>query len=459
VTWWGPDSSNMILKKLIIRKRTIMTVKKPGGLAVLLLILLTIPTTPVFAENFPGVFTSDHTLIFVQDGNNSGDLTGVVVLSYEFSMDWIITTGASGFKASGGLILTDGHQYVYNADGTRQSEIEFTSLESDFDWAEMEFTVLPSYSYYLAPMVHGGLAYSLVETRSGLPTQMVLASEVIETETTINLFEGFLYQISEGELTGQIAFTETAFGSQGLVRGEFPENFPPPPEDYPSPYPEYPTPSYPPPSGVQPTGSAPNNYPGPTDDIFFPQGTEVPPDQVSDQPRFTFEPVSDYDVPQMTRIGLVTTRSYAELEGWESTCDEFLQELVGSENLEVVLIPWDSNVFGGAVRWDRAVWLCAEYGVDALMLSELYELEMPGIIGPSDTSRTVRINAEIRSKVVDGVGGGEIWEGEFEIVQIHDYYEIQDDEDYVIRADLFRLIGMMTDDIHEQGILDGFHVD
>jgi len=218
-------------------------------LTLLMTLVLLLSPIRADAENYPGVFASDNALVFVQAGNETGDLTGVVILSYEFSMDWVITTAANGYKSSDSIILTDGNQYVYRADGARQSQTEFISLEKDLDWSDFDFDVLPSYSYYLAPMVQGGLAYALIETRSGLPTQLVLASEVIETPDMINLFEGFLYQVTDGELTAQIAFTETAFGSQGLIRGSFPDDFPPPPEDYPSPYPSYPTPSYPPPVG------------------------------------------------------------------------------------------------------------------------------------------------------------------------------------------------------------------
>jgi len=429
-----------------------MITMKQVGTVIFLILLLIIPGKPAFAEDYPGVYASDNALVFVQGGTATGDLTGIVVLTYEYSMDWVITLGETGLKSSDGLILTNGRQYVYKADGARQSESEFISLEKNIDWTTMEFAVLPSYSYYLAPMVQGGLAYAFVETKSGLPTQLVLASEVIETESTINLFDGFLYQLADGQMNAQIAFTETAFGSQGLVRGKFPDNFPPPPENYPNPYPTYPTPSYPPPGGMQPSGSGGG--------IFFPAGTEVPADQQIDQPRFTLEPVSNYDVPPILKIGIVETRSYADITGWESTCDEFLeQSIANGGKIEVVMIPWDSNKFGGAVMWDRATWLCDEYDVDALMITELIQLEMPGYVGPTGTSRTVRLNGEIRSKIVDGTAGGKIWEGDFELDQNHDVYEIQNGEDGIIRSDLWLLIDMLKSDIDAKGVLDGVHVD
>jgi len=185
----------------------------------------------------------------------------------------------------------------------------------------------------------------------------------------------------------------------------------------------------------------------------------VPVDQISDQPHFSFEPVYDYDVPQIQKIGLVTTRSYADLEGWETACDESIQMVLADRNVEIVLIPWDSTTFGGAVIWDRAVWLCEQYGVDALMISELTKLEMPGYVGPTGTSRTVRINSAMSSKIIDGTAGAKIWEGDFEFSQNHDYYELDGNENGVIRGDIMRLVKLMTDDIDEKGILDGFHVD
>jgi len=416
--------------------------------------------SPARADQYPGVHAGEDSLVFVQASDDFGGLQGIVILSYEYSMDWVITSARLGVKTDSGLVLTDGNQYVYNADGTKRSEMQFSSLERAVDWEGMNFSVLPSYGYYLAPMVRGGLAYALVETRAGLPSQLVLAREAFDTGESINLFEGFLYQLSEGELVAQVAFTEVAFGTQGLVRGEFPEDFPPPPEVYPSMYPSYPSPSYPPPVPAGSSYEQPSGDQSGSINPSLPQGTEIPPEERIDRPRFTLEPTHDYDIPPVAKIGIVEFRSSAEIEGWGPTCDEYLLEALGGiEGVEPILIAYDSGRLGGAVMYDRAVWLCQEYGVDALMMSELEKLEVPGLLMVEAATEPARVNGRISSKLIDGVGGSTIWSGEFDTNRIHDIYELRNGLDPVIRNDLMYLVRSMVDDIVAKGALDGGHVD
>ncbi len=427
--------------------------------AIFILGLVTFPANA--DENYPGVYSNENRLVFVKGSSDLGGLEGIVILSWEYSMDWIITTGELAAKTDDSLIITDGHQYVYNADGSRRSESEFTSLIISIDWDEMGFHVLPSYGHYLAPMVHGGLAYALVEITSGLPNQLVLASEAYDSGQSINLFEGFLYQVSNGELTAQIAFTEVAFGSQGLVRGNFPEDFPPPPEDYPYPYPEYPEPSYPPPGNGSNTGTTnPEVYPTDPFNPSLPMGTPVEASEVDDRPRFTLEPVHDYDVPPITRLGVVAFQDHAGEWGYGPFCDEFLQTRLGEiEGLEVVYIPFDSSRFGGAVNYDRAVWLCEEHGVDALLLSEINQLEIPGGVTSAIAAGSVRVNSEISSILVEGTGGAEFWVGEFEADRIHEVYEVSSGEEPVLKGDLMFLINSMVDDLIGSTRLEGGYVE
>ena len=381
---------------------------------IIAILLAGIIPVPVMADmDYPGVYSNDSSLIFIKASDENGNLTGIVVLSFEYSMDWIITTGNVAVITDDSLLITDGRQYVYNADGTRRSDSEFSSLNLAIAWADMDFRVLPTYGHYLAPMVHGGLAYALVEMSAGLPSQIVLASEAFDTGQSMNLFDGFLYQISENELTAQIAFSEVAFGSQGLLRGDFPDDFPPPPEDYPNPYPSYPEPSYPPPisgynTGGSDTGSAPvENY-----NSSLPMGMPVEAGEERTIPRFSLEPIHDYDFPPIVRIGIVAFQDKADEEGYGPFCDEKIQDLLSNiEGIEVVYIPFDSARFGGAVVYDRAVWLCEEHGVDALMLSEIGEIEIPGSIESAYQAGSIRINSEISSTIIEGTGGSEIWSG------------------------------------------------
>jgi hypothetical protein len=424
----------------------------------ILLLLCVLAGTPAAADQYPGVYSNDDSLIFIQGNDEYGGINGIVVLSYEFSMDWVITVADHGAIAETGLVLADGNRYVYNADGTRNSEMEFTSLEIDTDWNDLEFRVLPSYGHYLAPMVHGGLAYAMVEMSSGLPSQLVLASDAFDSGETINLFEGFIYQISGGELTAQIAFTEVAFGTQGLVIADFPENFPPPPEEYPSQYPQYGLPGYPPP--IEMTSETSGSNEPDIFDPFLPQGTEIPPEEQLNRPHFTLEPMHDYDVPAISRIGVVAFRTTADSEDYGPLCDEYLQEALGGiEGVEVVYIPFDSAQFGGAVMYDRAAWLCGQYGVDALLMSEIDELDVPGGLGTARTSGTVRVNTGISGRLIEGVGGSTVWDGSFESNRIHDYYEAEQGVGNIIRGDLFSLVGELTDDIVAQGALDARHID
>jgi len=424
--------------------------------ALVVLTIVGIASVPALADDYPGVYAGEDKLVFVQAVDEQGALQGLVVLSYEYSMDWIITAASSGSRTETGLSLANGRQYVYNADGSRRSESEFSSMDLTVDWTALEFQVLPSYGFYLAPMVRGGLAYALVENRSGLPSQLVLAREAYDNGETINLFEGFIYQLSEGRLTAQIAFTETAFGSQGLVRGAFPENFPPPPEDYPNPYPAYPGPSY----GPDGSSQASNPGAGQIFDPTLPQGTEVSPEEALNRPRFILEPIHDYDVPAIKRIGVVAFQSTAEIEGYGPECDEMLTDaLSGIEGVEIVQIPYDDSRFGGLVMYDRAVWLCQEYGVDALMINGLTKLEMPTGATSTRPSPTFRVNAGVRGKLIEGVGGSMVWTGNFESIQVHDSYEAQDGEDPVLRADLLYVIQDMVDDMMSNKALDARHVD
>ena len=423
-----------------------------------MLMLCVLAGTPAAADQYPGVYSSEDSLLFIQGNDEYGGLIGIVVLSYEFSMDWVITVADHGAITDAGLVLADGNRYVYNADGTKNSEMEFTSLEISTDWSELEFRVLPSYGHYLAPMVRGGLAYALVEMSSGLPSQLALAREAFDSGETINLFEGFIYQISGSELSAQIAFTEVAFGTQGLVIADFPENFPPPPEDYPSQYPQYGLPGYPPP--IEMTSDTSGSIEPDIIDPFLPQGTEIPSEEQTDRPHFTLEPMHDYDVPAISRIGMVAFRTTADSADYGPVCDEYLQDaLAGIEGVEVVYIPFDNAQFGGAVMYDRAVWLCEEYGVDALMLSEIDELDVPGGVGTARTSGTIRVNTGISGRLIEGVGGATVWDGVFESNKIHDFYEVERGVDNIVRTDLFSLVGDLTDDIVAQAALEARHID
>ncbi|MCX6647334.1 MAG: hypothetical protein NTY09_13395 [bacterium] len=430
-----------------------------GLLVVMLAGFFSIPVRA--EESYPGVYSNDNSLVFVKAGDEAGGLTGIVVLSWEYSMDWIITTGNTAAMTEDSLLITDGHQYVYNADGTRRSDSEFTSQNIVVDWPNMEFRVLPTYGHYLAPMVHGGLAYALVEMQSGLPSQLVLASEAYDNGQSMNLFNGFLYQFSESELSAQISFSEVAFGSQGLLRGDFPDNFPPPPEDYPNPYPAYPEPSFPPPvSYGDNSGSNPDSSVTGANNLTMPMGTPVEPGEESTQPQFTLEPMHDYDVPPITRIGVVAFQDNGDEEGYGPYCDEKLQEqLAGIEGLEVVYIPFDSARFGGAVIYDRAVWLCQEHGVDALMLNEIDKLEIPGSVESATQAGSVRVNSEITSTIIEGTGGSEIWSGDFTGERIHDVFEVSSGADGVLKGDLMYLINSLMGDLTGSGALQGRHVD
>jgi len=422
------------------------------------IIIAILAVTPARADDYPGVYTSDDSLVFVQSSDEFGGLQGIVILSYEYSMDWVITVGMLGAKTETGMLLTDGHQYVYNADGTKRSEMEFSTLDRVISWDEMTFQLLPSYGNYLAPMVQGGLAYALVQMQDGLPGQLVLAAEALNNGTTLNLFEGFVYQISNGELTTQIAFTEIAFGSQGLVVGDFPDDFPPPPEDYPNPYPDYTMPGYVPQDGGSTSSTVGTN--SQYFDPMLPQGTEITSDEASDQPRFTLEPMHDYDVPPLRRIGVLEVRSYADLEGYGSLANENLEDrLTEIEGVEVVYIPYDSLLFGGAVMYDRAVWLCEQYGVDSLLITELYQYEIPGGAQASLNVGTVRVLGDLRSKLIEGTGGAKIWDGRFETNLIHEGYEVSDGVEDVLRIDLYHMVNDLVSDIINQGVLEGSHID
>ena len=425
------------------------------------MVLVGILAIPAGAEDYPGVFTDSNTLLFVQNDDDFGTLEGVVILTYEYSMDWIITSARLGVFTGTGILITDGNQYVYNADGTRRSVSQFNSMEMSIDVGALEFMVLPSYGHYLGPMVQGGLAYALVETHAGLPSQIALAEDAYDNDQTINLLDGYLYQFSEGELTAQIAFTEVAFGTQGLVMGSFPEDFPPPPETY-NPYPDYPDPVYWPPGAG--TGTAPQPYAGGEPatgpiDTSLPQGTLV--ENIDpDRPRFNLEPVHDYDYPVIQRIGLVAFQESADIDGYGAVCDEIAQEVLGDvDGIEIVYIPWDSAQFGGAVMYDRAAWLCSEYGVDAMLISELDELENPGGVETARSSGSARVNVDIKSSLIDGVGGSTVWEGEFESERIHDYFEVADGLDSVLRSDISYVIRTLVDDLISSEALDGGHVD
>jgi len=127
--------------------------------------------------------------------------------------------------------------------------------------------------------------------------------------------------------------------------------------------------------------------------------------------------------------------------------------------IEIVYIPWDSAQFGGAVMYDRAAWLCSEYGVDAMLISELDELENPGGVETARSSGSARVNVDIKSSLIDGVGGSTVWEGEFESERIHDYFEVADGLDSVLRSDISYVIRTLVDDLISSEALDGGHVD
>jgi hypothetical protein len=439
-----------------MRKTKMGTRRLPRGWVLILLTIIILLPVPAQAEDYPGVYTSESSLIFIKSGDETGTLRGVTVLSYEYSMDWIITVGDIARINADGIIISDGYQYAYKANGQKLSETEFTSLNLTLDWDEYTFQILPSFGHFLAPMLRGGLAYSFIESRDGLPSQIALAQEAWDTGDSINLYDGFLYQIAEGEITAQVAYTEIAFGSRGVVRANFPDNFPPPPEDYPENYPDYPDSVFPPP--------VPTNNVDPTlitSDPTLPQGTLVDPNVAGNTPRFSLEAQHDYDVPPVKRIGIVQFTESADIDGYSPVCDQLFQDILGShEDYEIVYIPWDEAMFGGAVMYDRAVWICEQYNVDVIILSELDQLKIPGIETALHQDRTVRVQLTIDTKMIDGTGGSEIWGGEFEADNMHDAYELDNGgDDLMIRTDIGRLLADMVGDLIDSGVLDGTHVD
>ena len=129
------------------------------------------------------------------------------------------------------------------------------------------------------------------------------------------------------------------------------------------------------------------------------------------------------------------------------------------ENIEIVYIPFDESLLGGAVIHDRAVWLCDEYGVDALLMTELDDLEIAGGEISLHTSRVIRIQVKLESKLLEGTGGSIFWSGDFESNEMHEAYELDLNRDLVLKADIHSLIQTMVDDLDQTGSLDGGHVD
>lgn len=426
------------------------------GLSALMVAFLLLFGLTAFADQYPGVYAGEDKLVFIKGSDPQGSLEGVVVLSYEYSMDWLITTAKLGAKIETGILLTDGKQYVYSADGKRRSESEFNSMILDFEWNSLEFSILPSYGRFLAPMVKGGLAYALIDLNAGLPSQLVLAREVLETTEIVHLFDGFMYQISDGKLSAQISFTEVAFGSQGLVRAKFPENFPPPPENYPSPYPIYSTPGYP----VPKVHSDSSLFSDSSSGSSLPSGREIPPEEQIKKPSFKLEPMHDYDVAPIVKIGVISTQLKTDVEGYEVVVDDLLQKHLSQiDGVEPVYIPYDSSKFGGAVMYDRAVWLCQNYGVDAFLMTELHKIEVTGEGAAGRLSKTARVSVTIKSRLIEGSGGSIWWSYKAEESRVHDYYEIEQGRDSVLRTNIMRAVKSLIEDLKSSGKLQGGHVD
>jgi hypothetical protein len=192
----------------------------------------------------------------------------------------------------------------------------------------------------------------------------------------------------------------------------------------------------------------------------MPMGREVPKDQQTERPHFTLEPIHNYDVPVITKIGVVATQSYSEIEGYAPVCDEYLQEaLKGIEGVEVVYIPYDSTKFGGAVEYDRAAWLCGEFKVDALLMTDLTKLELPGGSSSDHLSRTARILLTVKSTLIEGVGGSVWWEKAVDDDRTHNNYEIAQGQKSLLQSDIKRAIMTLIDDMKANGKLQGGHVD
>jgi hypothetical protein len=186
----------------------------------------------------------------------------------------------------------------------------------------------------------------------------------------------------------------------------------------------------------------------------------VPPEEVIEHPHFTLEPMHDYDIPPIVRIGVVAFQDSAEITDYDGVCDQFLQDaLSGIEGIELVFIPFDDTLLGGAVMYDRAVWICDQYDVDAIIMSNLDEFEIAGGEEAVHYSRTVRTNVNIDSQLLEGTGGSEFWGGEFEGSEMHEAYQLESDRDLVLRNDLHSVINNMVSDLIASGALDGGHVD
>jgi hypothetical protein len=165
-------------------------------------------------------------------------------------------------------------------------------------------------------------------------------------------------------------------------------------------------------------------------------------------------------VPAIARIGVVAAQSGARIEGYGPVCDEFLQKSLGAiEGIEVVYIPFDSTEFGGAVIYDRAAWLCDKYGVDALLMTDLTKLEIPGAASSGHLTRTTRVQLGISTSLIEGTGGSIWWSDQVDDDRSHDTYEVQEGTDAMLRTDLNRAIDTMVGDLAASGKLQGGHVD
>jgi len=192
----------------------------------------------------------------------------------------------------------------------------------------------------------------------------------------------------------------------------------------------------------------------------MPQGTPVPEDQIIDRPRFTLEPMHDYTVPPIVRIGVVEFVDNGKIPGYSGVCDELLQnELSGIEGVEPVFIAYDRNILGGALMYDRAAWICEYYGVDALILSELSQFEIYGGGSSVYYSRTIRVKTTVKSKLLEGTGGSEYWNAEIELNESHDANEYERNNDLVLRNNLRKAIRDLVSNLASSAALEGGYVE
>ncbi len=396
----------------------------------IILLLLVLPASAQEAAqpDYPLVWVSATDMLFA-GGSSEDGYSDVFHLAYKYSSDWILITADDAVFADGGVTYHNGYQYAFSQDGEKLSEMAFSTTIEAVDYQSMETASLGDDGSILTPFTGAKIGFAVAQAEAGALSQISLARDAAEMNGNLHLYDGFLYQFNDDlSLKAQIAFSEISFGTAGLLRS---------------------TVEVPVQASEMPVMST--SQPGITGYSEQP----LTPETVNEgtEPLQLLSISKDYDVPPIKRIGVVEINDQAKRPDLiKGATEQLSDELSKIEGLEVDMMEFDENIWGGGVLFERAVELGQEYSVDAFIITDMVNFDLPPDITRDAFVPEVRVACDMEFAIVDCTGGQIFWRSKAGYADFVGYRELDENEDGITKSVIKRTIeegvkNMIKDDV------------